>query len=216
MPRTGLRRGAGRAVNDTLTHDHTLFDCPRFIICFATLILLQPESACFGLGHATCEGGSFPLNAYGEAFKAAGFKWTKALCEADSDGDGQSNGEELGDPCCEWGKSDVPSNYMKAHTPSHPGLRSHKQDVATYTKPACGTPATAPNRKAPKMASFMPGEVQKEMVWRIKNYTLPVRRTTYVDMAWNFDDDSAELFHIVYGDAIVDQPKHLHHFVVTG
>jgi hypothetical protein len=28
------------------------------------------------------------------------YKWTQTLCLADSDGDGQSNGQELGDPCC--------------------------------------------------------------------------------------------------------------------
>ena len=54
------------------------------------------------MGHATCKGGSLPLNAFGEDLKQADFKWTKALCEKDSDGDGQSNGAELGDPCCVW------------------------------------------------------------------------------------------------------------------
>ncbi len=28
--------------------------------------------------------------------------WTKELCEMDSDEDGATNGEELGDPCCKW------------------------------------------------------------------------------------------------------------------
>jgi hypothetical protein len=36
----------------------------------------------------------------GKAFSAAGQLWTLTLCSADSDGDGLSNGEELGDPCC--------------------------------------------------------------------------------------------------------------------
>lgn len=35
-------------------------------------------------------------------FKAAGEKWTKELCEKDSDGDGFTNGQELGDPTCTW------------------------------------------------------------------------------------------------------------------
>ncbi|KAH8044602.1 hypothetical protein JL721_12813 [Aureococcus anophagefferens] len=41
-------------------------------------------------------------NSFGDDFAAAGFAWTPWLCEADSDGDGQSNGFELGDPCCCW------------------------------------------------------------------------------------------------------------------
>jgi hypothetical protein len=35
-------------------------------------------------------------------FRAAGYVWTTALCQADNDDDGQSNGLELGDPCCVW------------------------------------------------------------------------------------------------------------------
>jgi hypothetical protein len=53
----------------------------------------QPDLACFGLGHATCQGGTLPLNAFGQDFKAAGYKWTKEICQKDSDGDGQTNGE---------------------------------------------------------------------------------------------------------------------------
>ena len=33
---------------------------------------------------------------------------------------------------------------------------------------------------------------------------------------FNFDDESQDIFHIVYGEAIVSLPDHLHHFVVTG
>ncbi|ETM98389.1 hypothetical protein PPTG_19509 [Phytophthora nicotianae INRA-310] len=33
--------------------------------------------------------------------------WTKELCEADSDSDGQTIGQELGDPCCEWNDETV-------------------------------------------------------------------------------------------------------------
>lgn len=33
-------------------------------------------------------------------FKNAGKKWTVDLCKKDSDGDGFTNGQELGDPSC--------------------------------------------------------------------------------------------------------------------
>ena len=66
------------------------------------------------------------------------------------------------------------------------------------------------------MAAFNPGEEQRTMEWIIRNYTIPPRPTTYVEFQFNFDDDTQPVFHIIWGEAIVDQPKHLHHFVVLG
>ena len=39
---------------------------------------------------------------FANSFYSAGQKWSKSFCQADSDGDGQSNGFEMGDPCCVW------------------------------------------------------------------------------------------------------------------
>jgi hypothetical protein len=41
-------------------------------------------------------------------FYAAGQTWSKAFCMADADGDGQSNGLEMGDPCCRWSIGQAP------------------------------------------------------------------------------------------------------------
>lgn len=54
---------------------------------------------CPGVGHATCVGGTQPLNPFGEAFAAAGFAWTRSLCAVDSDGDGLTNGEARSPRC---------------------------------------------------------------------------------------------------------------------
>ena len=54
-------------------------------------------------GHA---GGS---SAFRLAFMDAGYQWTRELCLADQDGDGQSNGLELGDPCCMWSQGAIPA-----------------------------------------------------------------------------------------------------------
>jgi len=50
----------------------------------------------------------------------------------------------------------------------------------------------------------------------IPNYTIPAQHTVYVNFAFNFNDDTHDRFHIVWAEAIVHQPRHLHHFVVTG
>ncbi|GMF33874.1 unnamed protein product [Phytophthora fragariaefolia] len=54
------------------------------------------------IGHSDNTGKSSATNAFGSAFADAGKSWTLGLCQADTDGDGQTNGQELGDPCCEW------------------------------------------------------------------------------------------------------------------
>lgn len=49
---------------------------------------------CLYLGHNDCIAGA-PRNQFGLDFEAAGYQWTKELCEKDSDGDGVTNGEEV-------------------------------------------------------------------------------------------------------------------------
>ena len=55
----------------------------------------KPSTIWHGVGHLNQIGGG-KRNPFGLAFKNAGFKWTKGLCQADSDNDGKTNGEELG------------------------------------------------------------------------------------------------------------------------
>lgn len=83
---------------------------------------LDPSSgiSCPPLGYKQCnEYGE--LNEFGEALKAAGYEWTKELCEADSDGDGESNGSELGDPCCLWSPSNRNPKGFRVTNLSNPG-----------------------------------------------------------------------------------------------
>jgi hypothetical protein len=72
-----------------------------------------------GVGHAAPGGGE--LNPFGRDFRAALFTWNRTLCAADSDGDGYSNGEELGDPACTFSPS-VPLATDAWTLVSHPGF----------------------------------------------------------------------------------------------
>ncbi|KAI0564970.1 hypothetical protein FGB62_22g469 [Gracilaria domingensis] len=74
---------------------------------------------CRYLGHENCFPGA-ERNPFGLDFKEAGLRWTKELCEKDSDDDGVSNGEELGDPCCLWSESDP--TEVRLNMLSHPGV----------------------------------------------------------------------------------------------
>lgn len=174
---------------------------------------------CSGIGHGTCRGGSLPLNPFGAALKAHGFEWTKALCEADSDGDGLTNGQELGDPCCTWKRGDAPSHYQAAWGKtgaSHPGVANDYR----YTPPNCDAAEMRSPTAATARAQFNDGEEQRNITWRIRDFQLPRKETTYINVVFNIDEPenvkTHEEYHIVYGEAIVDQPEHLHHFVVSG
>ncbi|DAZ99341.1 TPA: hypothetical protein N0F65_005192 [Lagenidium giganteum] len=96
---------------------------PIFVSARPTYVAKVPNGANLAgvqaLGHVNVDGGG-PRNAFGLAFAQAGKSWTKELCEADSDGDGQTNGEELGDPCCKWvaGGNAV---TLRSEGLSHPG-----------------------------------------------------------------------------------------------
>lgn len=91
---------------------------------------------CKFIGHDPCAPG-MPRNQFGLDFKAAGFKWTKELCETDSDGDGLSNGHELGDPCCQW----TPGNDQVLRTCqlSHPG---DSASMTNFGVPSCDDAAS--------------------------------------------------------------------------
>jgi hypothetical protein len=94
------------------------------------------------IGHPDGTGDDAATNAFGDAFSEAGNKWTKELCEADTDGDGQTNGQELGDPCCEW---DMDTNPVVLWTDgvSHPDDSSKTSDESLWANVACGSAAAS-------------------------------------------------------------------------
>ena len=74
------------------------------------------------IGHVNVKGGG-ERNAFGEAFAKNNYEWDAALCLADSDGDGDTNGMELGDPCCMWRIGEM------RELPLNPGTQlSHPSD----------------------------------------------------------------------------------------
>ncbi|GMF22212.1 unnamed protein product [Phytophthora fragariaefolia] len=91
------------------------------------------------IGHTDGRGHHDTLNEFGNAFDEAGSEWTVSLCEADTDGDGQTNGEELGDPCCVWADGD-PSRTTGV---SHPSIATSKSDPSLWANINCTTDTAA-------------------------------------------------------------------------
>lgn len=75
---------------------------------------------CRELGHTGCVVGKATVNQFAQDFKANGYKYDEKFCKMDSDGDGVSNGAELGDPCCVFTVGATPT---RTNDLSHPGLK---------------------------------------------------------------------------------------------
>jgi len=112
---------------------------------------------CPGFGHngntnlPECDGSPSNIRGpFGNDFYTVTPKvWNLAICQIDSDGDGKSNGDELGDPCCVW-TSGTP---RRTTTLSHPGAAN-----SVTTQPSCKfTAPVAP--AAPTFTSITPTSV---------------------------------------------------------
>jgi len=105
---------AYQSFRDKLPNGHNVKDCNGVVVP--------------GVGHVL-KAGAGERNWFGTAFAESGSGvWGPWICEQDSDGDGITNGEELGDPNCVWTIGEAPE-FKDGIT--HPGL-------------ACDGPSPAP------------------------------------------------------------------------
>jgi len=84
---------------------------------FVTAVPAVPDSC------STCHTSPPALNVFGldtQATLASGVPDWLAVCALDSDKDGQTNGAELGDPCCTWAKGSTPAYTTGLSKPYDP------------------------------------------------------------------------------------------------
>lgn len=88
------------------------------------------------LGHAE---GNLLRNPFGLAWDV-NRNWTKEFCQADADGDGQTNGQELGDPCCVWSIGHD-ERLQRLTGLSNPGNKSSVSDANLWKNVDCAAAA---------------------------------------------------------------------------
>ncbi|KAL4086057.1 hypothetical protein PRIC1_014679 [Phytophthora ramorum] len=112
------------------------------------------------LGHERPDSGG-PNNDFGLDFIGAMFKWSKELCEKDSDGDGQTNGQELGDPCCEF-EHRKNERVQWTEGVSHPGDPDLTSDPKRWEGLVCGAGAGETQAQEETELEATEAEVEKE------------------------------------------------------
>ncbi|OWF52616.1 tyramine beta-hydroxylase-like [Mizuhopecten yessoensis] len=158
-----------------------------------------------GLGHRNPRGGGI-FNPFGVDFKNAGMKWTKALCEMDSDGDGITNGEELGDPDCMWTKGNTPTVTLGI---GHPGICTPR------SAPAC----QAVNSwidceiKGPQCDALKEDGI-KSITVRLPETVVPAVETNYYCMFAELPTDGD--YHLVGFESQIDNTDINHHIILFG
>ena len=147
-----------------------------------------------GVGHQNAAGGA-ERNAFGLDFAANDFVWNTALCESDSDGDGRSNGEELGDPNCQWGEGDVPLGPAL----SHPGIADKPQ--ASELVSSCENYVIPEDEITMDISFSVPTQVD-------------ATQTHYICEQKVMDVPAKKLLHKIKHSVLLDNSDILHHMFV--
>lgn len=163
----------------------------------------------FGVGHHSDQGGN-ERNAFGLDFKAAGYTWTRDLCTKDSDSDGRTNGEELGDPLCLWQRGQTP---QRTGNVTHPGF---KTPVANFPYDSADTTTLDCSTFFKTCSAFSDPDV-RYIDLRARNDSndsiVPAQETTYYNM--NFELPSDQEYHAIGFEPLLDNLNVIHHFVIT-
>ncbi|XP_053380508.1 uncharacterized protein LOC123546565 isoform X2 [Mercenaria mercenaria] len=168
----------------------------------------KPNFLWRGVGHDNLNGGG-PRNAFGSDFENNGQIWNSTVCLMDSDGDGKTNGKELGDPDCVWKPKDKPSFITGL---SHPGV------CEPMDSPECEGKNSFMNCelnefKCPALETENSKEVSIFNA-RLTNSGVPRNReTTYVCQAFEFPHKEQ---HIIAFKPIVINQQMVHHITVFG
>ncbi|XP_059148068.1 MOXD1 homolog 1-like [Physella acuta] len=162
-----------------------------------------------GVGHKNKDGGSH-RNPFGVDFYRHKMSWTKELCQTDSDGDGRTNGEELGDPDCTWTKGKSP----KKSSDSHPGicepLNSPKCQKINHWLNCEAEAADMKIAACPHIQS--PGVMNISL--RMTETPVPPAETTYFCQL--FDLDLKKDMHMIATTPLVEATEVVHHVLLFG
>ncbi|KAK7091386.1 dopamine beta-hydroxylase-like [Littorina saxatilis] len=156
-----------------------------------------------GVGHRNENGGG-TRNPFGDDFAKHEHKWNEALCRADSDGDGLTNGQELGDPECVWTEGAEPA----LPSTSHPGVCDPWN--STECKDGNAWLQCGPVRDDDDTCKYFNQPDVMKMTLRYPRTNVPAVETTYSRMHF-FDLPDDKEYHLIGVRFLVDNFDVVHH-----
>ncbi|KAK7475437.1 hypothetical protein BaRGS_00033318, partial [Batillaria attramentaria] len=153
--------------------------------------------AWLGVGHTSPAGGG-DRNPFGT--------WTSELCSRDSDGDGRTNGEELGDPTCSWRKGRAPTHTTNI---THPGI----------CEPTDAAHCRTTNHWLQCQQGHFECDAFKDKDLQNLTLKLPPTRvppsvTTYTCMLFRVPSDQS--YHLVAAQPLLNNTRVVHHMLLFG
>ncbi|KAH9503100.1 hypothetical protein Btru_069958 [Bulinus truncatus] len=181
----------------------------------------KPNNLWEGVGHFNDQGTGF-RNPFGEDFEKEGKIWTETLCRKDSDGDGLTNGQELGDPDCTWIENTLPSRLTGL---SHPGVCDPWDAPNCFSKnvshPLYGTQEEWMREMCKPKEFECPGLNTSDV--HTVNFTVsqgtkvPAKETTYICQIFDFDKMAPpDDYHVIAVQPVLDNKFVIHHIVLFG
>ncbi|XP_063424230.1 tyramine beta-hydroxylase-like isoform X2 [Mytilus trossulus] len=165
----------------------------------------KPNYIWHGVGHRA-DGGEGPLNDFGKDFLRHGKIWNKSLCKLDSDKDGRSNGEELGDPNCIWTRDTIP---QRQNNITHPGV------CDPWESEECKKQNTWVDCDIDELKCAAIHETGvMNITIRMPETPVPNRETNY--MCTMFDLPSNGDFHMIASVPYIDNIYVMHHMLLFG
>ncbi|XP_071096456.1 tyramine beta-hydroxylase-like [Haliotis cracherodii] len=156
-----------------------------------------------GVGHLN-PGGGGDTNQFGIDFANQGRTWAN-VCNMDSDGDGMTNGQELGDPQCMWTRGATPARTTGL---THPGF------CDTSSSQTCAGLITAPCTSSKFNCTGTTETGVQKQIMKIPRTAVPDKETTY--MCMTFDLDQSQDYHLIATEPEIDNVNVVHHIILYG
>jgi len=163
----------------------------------------KPNFIWHGVGHQN-PGGGGERNPFGQDFARLGHKWSAELCQLDSDGDGLTNGQELGDPQCVWTTGALP---QRTDNITHPGV------CDPWGSPQCGVRNTWVTCDTGEFACDAINATDvRNVTIRFPRTKVPPAETSYVCFVFDLPHDQP--YHLIANKAVIDNPNVMHHMAI--